>query len=259
MRPAGRRRRGARRSAGAACASAGRCWSAELRLRLPAWRVPRAGRWAGALVRAARRRGPGRWSRPPRRTGCGSPPGRCSAPGTRSTTASGCRTPSRPRCCGRRWPCWPGPTRTSSAVPRPARGPTVGPRRSGGLRRQPDRVGGRGGGGGGPQHLLDRQAELAGQRGDVLVLDAHVDHPAAVRGDLHADPAAEHLDRRPTSAPARVLPTGTIRSPMVDVVAKTAAWTSAHRARAGRAPTGCAPDGPSSSGSGSARRRRRRP
>ena len=101
---------------------------AELRPRLPAWQVPRAGRRAGAVVRAAVGAVPGRWSPPPSGTGCGWPPGRCSAPGTPSTTACGCRTPSRRRCCARRWPCSPGPTRTSSTAPRPTRGSTTAAR-----------------------------------------------------------------------------------------------------------------------------------
>ena len=54
-----------------------------------------------------------------------------------------------------------------------------------------DGVGGLGGGGRGPQDLLDRQSEVPSEGGDVLVFDAHVDHAAAVGRDLHSDPAVE--------------------------------------------------------------------
>ena len=68
------------------------------------------------------------------------------------------------------------------------------------------RVGRLGRGSGGPQHLLDRQAELAGQRGDVLVLDADVDHPAVVRRRPSRPRGRRARRPTPASAPAPPCP-----------------------------------------------------
>ena len=167
---------------------------AELRSRLPAWRVPEpAGGlvlWCGlpsarsrALVAAAEAHGLRLAAGPLFGTGHALDD-RLRLPYTHPPDVL--RTPVGAARAGRR-----GRRARSSR-------PTAGRRAPARSRRlsQPAGVGARRGGGGGPQHLLDRQAELAGQRGDVLVLDAHVDHPPAGDGDLHADAAAEHLDRR---------------------------------------------------------------